>query len=72
MASKLVQDFGVRALLATLLVGGLIVGSLYSLFKGSLDLLKEFLSAYGPFAMAALTYYFATRGSQAVRQNREV
>lgn len=58
---KLVRDFGVRALLATILTLGLVLGAGYCLVMGDATLLKEYVSALGPFDMAALTFYFSTR-----------
>jgi len=54
-----VRDFGVRALLATLITVGLVAGSIYCLVCRDVQTLKEFINDYGPFEMATIAFYFA-------------
>ncbi|MEM2258038.1 MAG: hypothetical protein QXT26_06705 [Thermoproteota archaeon] len=58
----LIAEFEVRALLATLLTLGLIIGVFYCILEKDTELLKEFVGSYGPFAMAALAFYFSAKG----------
>lgn len=55
---KLIQDFGVRALLATIVIGGATAGGLYLILTGAPELGMGFLSSA---AMAALGFYFGQR-----------
>ena len=55
---KLIRDFGVRALLATIVVTGATVSGFYLVFNGNPELGMGFLSAG---AMAAIGFYFGQR-----------
>jgi hypothetical protein len=57
--NKLRKDYGVRALLATIVIGGAVIGGLYLVFTGSPELGMGFLSSA---AMGALGFYFGSRG----------
>lgn len=57
---RLKRDFGVRALLATIVVLGGVVGSLWLLTHGQVELGIGFLS---PASMAALGFYFGQRSN---------
>ncbi len=54
---KLKQDFGVTAMLATILVGGATLASLYMVFKGDAAGLAFLANA----ALAALGFYVGNR-----------
>ena len=56
---KLLKDFGVRALLATLVVSGAVAGAFYLILNGNSELGMSFL---GQTAMAAIGFYFGQRG----------
>ena len=52
---KLAKDFGIRALLSVLVVGGAVAGALWLIFKGQADLGMGFLASA---ASGAIGYYF--------------
>ena len=58
---KLKRDFGVRALLATMVVGAAIIGAIFLIVAGKGELGMGFLSSA---AMGALGFYFGARGGQ--------
>ena len=60
-SSKLFRDFGVRALLATMVVGAAILGSLFLVVRGNAELGMGFLSSA---PMGALGFYFGQRNGQ--------
>lgn len=58
---KLKKDFGVRALLASIVVSGAVLGGLYLIIQGNAELGMGFL---GSAAMAAIGFYFGQRDHQ--------
>ena len=57
---KLRKDFGVRALLATIAVGGAVAGSLFLVVSGNPELGMGFLSSA---AMGAIGFYFGQKNT---------
>ena len=58
---KLANDFGVRALLATIAVGGAVLGGLYLVVTGKPELGMGFLSSA---AMGAIGFYFGQNSTK--------
>jgi len=57
---KLRKDFGVRALLATIAVGGAVAGGIFLVVSGSPELGMGFLSSA---AMVAIGFYFGQKNT---------
>ena len=62
---KLRADFGVRALLATIIISGAVAGGLYLVLTGNPELGMGFLSSA---AMGTLGFYFGQRNQQGGQQ----
>ena len=55
---KLWNDFGVRALIATMMVLGYIGSAVLAIYSGNEEMLTNVITIYSPIIMAIITFYF--------------
>lgn len=58
---KLFRDFGVRALISTLLIIGCIISVLYAMYLNNSEMIKSIAAVYGPAITAVIVFYFNDR-----------
>lgn len=55
---KLLNDFGIRALIAMTMITGYIGSATYAIYLGNADMLKEISAIYSPIIASVVTFYF--------------
>lgn len=55
---KLINDFGIRALIAMTMITGYIGSATYAIYLGNTEMLKDISSIYSPIIASVVTFYF--------------
>lgn len=55
---KLVNDFGIRALIAMSMIIGYIGSATYAIYLGNTEMLNNISSLYSPLIASVITFYF--------------
>ena len=55
---KLLNDFGIRALIAMTMITGYIGSATYAIYLGNIEMLKNITSLYSPIIASVITFYF--------------
>jgi len=55
---KLVNDFGIRALIAMTMITGYIGSATYAIYLGNIEMLKSITALYSPIIASVVTFYF--------------
>lgn len=55
---KLINDFGIRALIAMTMITGYIGSATYAIYLGNTEMLMNITSLYSPIIATVITFYF--------------
>ena len=55
---KLINDFGIRALIAMTMITGYIGSATYAIYLGNTEMLMNITSLYSPLIASVITFYF--------------
>jgi len=55
---KLIDDFGIRALIAMTMITGYVGSATYAIYLGNTEMLTNITSLYSPIIATVVTFYF--------------